>query len=352
MAARRHHRAGPPLLLPARCTASASPIASHHHRHHLPPPPPPQPLSALSLLRVPALLFPAADVGGMSSECGPGPAEEAAAAASQQQQRPQEQARARGPKRASRRARRDGDEPHHPRATRKRKLHHSGLSRSTRHMGDSPADMETRGPILLPNSEVEHGDVVDLTSETMLVEADVVDLTSLDTTEIIEIESDHSMIEVQRQHSEEVEEHDDSLEVLEREFPEVRFLREDNSSEEVTIREERGQLVQPMLIISDEDDGDVQLLSPAGPSTRSSTTALAAGAQHAEKPAREPETTISCPLCLDELNQVHMSGRLMCSTVCGHVFCSVCIRDAIKTMAKCPFCRKKLTLKQYHPIYI
>ncbi|XP_061408740.1 E3 ubiquitin-protein ligase RNF4 [Lethenteron reissneri] len=312
-----------------------------------------EPLSALSLLRVPAPLFPAADVGVMSSECGPGPAEQAAAAAaSPQQQRPQEQARARGPKRTSRRARRHGDEPYHPRGTRKRKLHHSGLSGSTRHMWDNPADMETRGPILLPNSEVEHVDVVDLTSETMLVEADVVDLTSLDTTEIIEIESDHSMIEVQRQHSEELEEHDDRLEVLEREFPEVRFLREDNSSEEVTIGEEPGQLVQPMLIISDEDDGDVQLLSPAGPSTRSSTTAQAAGAQRAEKPASEPETTISCPLCLDELNQVHMSGRLMCSTVCGHVFCSVCIRDAIKTMAKCPFCRKKLTLKQYHPIYI
>ncbi|XP_032806130.2 E3 ubiquitin-protein ligase RNF4 [Petromyzon marinus] len=289
----------------------------------------------------------------MSSECGPGLAEEEeVAAASQQQQRPQEQARGRGPKRASRRRRRDGEDPRHPRVTRKRKLNHSGLSGSTRQIWDNPADMETHGSILLPNSEVEHVDVVDLTSETTLVDADVVDLTSLDTTEIIDVESDHSMIEVQRQQSEEVEEDEDRLEVLEREFPEIRFLREDNSSEEVTIREEPGQLVQPMLLISDEEDGEVQLLSPAGPSTRSSTTARAAGAQGAEKPASEPETTISCPLCLDELNQVHMSGRLMCSTVCGHVFCSVCIRDAIKSMAKCPFCRKKLTLKQYHPIYI
>ncbi|KAI5104918.1 E3 ubiquitin-protein ligase RNF4 [Silurus meridionalis] len=46
------------------------------------------------------------------------------------------------------------------------------------------------------------------------------------------------------------------------------------------------------------------------------------------------------------------SGRLMVSTKCGHLFCSQCIRDSLARAHNCPTCRKKLTYKQYHPIYI
>lgn len=50
--------------------------------------------------------------------------------------------------------------------------------------------------------------------------------------------------------------------------------------------------------------------------------------------------------------QIIESGRLMVSTKCGHLFCSQCIRDSLARAHNCPTCRKKLTYKQYHPIYI
>ncbi|XP_066574400.1 E3 ubiquitin-protein ligase RNF4 [Amia ocellicauda] len=62
--------------------------------------------------------------------------------------------------------------------------------------------------------------------------------------------------------------------------------------------------------------------------------------------------TISCPICMDTYGEIIESGRLIVSTKCGHLFCSQCIRDALKKSATCPACRKKLNHKQYHPIYI
>ncbi|TKC37076.1 hypothetical protein EI555_009313, partial [Monodon monoceros] len=37
---------------------------------------------------------------------------------------------------------------------------------------------------------------------------------------------------------------------------------------------------------------------------------------------------------------------------CGHVFCSQCLRDSLKNANTCPTCRKKISHKRYHPIYI
>ena len=42
----------------------------------------------------------------------------------------------------------------------------------------------------------------------------------------------------------------------------------------------------------------------------------------------------------------------MASTVCGHVFCEPCIKASIETQRRCPTCRKKLTQRQYHPLFI
>ncbi|XP_074677359.1 E3 ubiquitin-protein ligase RNF4-like [Strix aluco] len=50
--------------------------------------------------------------------------------------------------------------------------------------------------------------------------------------------------------------------------------------------------------------------------------------------------------------QIVQSGRLIVSTKCGHVFCSQCLRDSLRNANSCPTCRKKLTHRQYHPIYI
>ncbi|XP_063313763.1 E3 ubiquitin-protein ligase RNF4 isoform X1 [Pelobates fuscus] len=61
---------------------------------------------------------------------------------------------------------------------------------------------------------------------------------------------------------------------------------------------------------------------------------------------------VSCPICLDGYSEIVQSKRLIVATKCGHIFCSQCIRDALKSANSCPTCRKKLTHKQYHPIYI
>ncbi|XP_077387232.1 E3 ubiquitin-protein ligase RNF4-like isoform X3 [Festucalex cinctus] len=62
--------------------------------------------------------------------------------------------------------------------------------------------------------------------------------------------------------------------------------------------------------------------------------------------------TISCPVCMDTYSEMVSSGRLVVSTKCGHVFCSQCLRDALRRSHSCPTCRKRLTSRQYHPLYI
>ncbi|NWW86737.1 RNF4 ligase, partial [Rhynochetos jubatus] len=65
-----------------------------------------------------------------------------------------------------------------------------------------------------------------------------------------------------------------------------------------------------------------------------------------------PSGTVSCPICMDGYVEIVQSGRLIVSTKCGHVFCSQCLRDSLRNANSCPTCRKKLTHRQYHPIYI
>lgn len=61
---------------------------------------------------------------------------------------------------------------------------------------------------------------------------------------------------------------------------------------------------------------------------------------------------IRCGICFDAHDEICASGRDLVSTICGHLFCSECIKMSLKTLKQCPQCRKKLTAKQYHPIYI
>nr|XP_057914338.1 RING finger protein 4 [Doryrhamphus excisus] len=72
----------------------------------------------------------------------------------------------------------------------------------------------------------------------------------------------------------------------------------------------------------------------------------------AQSSARWTPGTISCPVCMDSYSEMVDSGRLVVSTKCGHVFCSQCLRDALSRSHTCPTCRKRLTPRQYHPLYI
>ncbi|KAM7418274.1 hypothetical protein PAMA_017769 [Pampus argenteus] len=72
----------------------------------------------------------------------------------------------------------------------------------------------------------------------------------------------------------------------------------------------------------------------------------------ANSTARWTPGTVSCPVCMDSYSEIVESGRLVVSTKCGHVFCSQCLRDALSRSHTCPNCRKRLTPRQYHPLYI
>ncbi|KAK9743578.1 Ring finger domain [Popillia japonica] len=64
-------------------------------------------------------------------------------------------------------------------------------------------------------------------------------------------------------------------------------------------------------------------------------------------PAPGPIEIKSCPICLEKLGAEPVS-----STICGHIFCSTCIKNCVKTQKKCPTCRKHLTSKMIHPLFL
>uniref|UniRef100_A0ACD5XJJ7 Uncharacterized protein n=1 Tax=Avena sativa TaxID=4498 RepID=A0ACD5XJJ7_AVESA len=57
------------------------------------------------------------------------------------------------------------------------------------------------------------------------------------------------------------------------------------------------------------------------------------------------EPKFSCPVCLHEMVDAS-------STLCGHIFCQECIMASIKAQRKCPTCRRKLTMKNFHRVYL
>jgi hypothetical protein len=52
-----------------------------------------------------------------------------------------------------------------------------------------------------------------------------------------------------------------------------------------------------------------------------------------------------CAICVDT-----MSGPA--STKCGHLFCKLCIMQALRVSKKCPICRKACSPKDIRPIFI
>ncbi|XP_053229107.1 E3 ubiquitin-protein ligase RNF4-like [Podarcis raffonei] len=62
--------------------------------------------------------------------------------------------------------------------------------------------------------------------------------------------------------------------------------------------------------------------------------------------------TLSCGICIDSYAEIVQSGRLIVSTTCGHIFCSQCLSNFLGHANFCPICRRKLTPKEYHPLYM
>ncbi|XP_008325016.1 E3 ubiquitin-protein ligase RNF4 isoform X2 [Cynoglossus semilaevis] len=104
------------------------------------------------------------------------------------------------------------------------------------------------------------------------------------------------------------------------------------------VQQSQGPNAESYVVSSDEDDVTPNVISAAVMSSYHKS--------------RSTPGTISCPVCLDTYTEIVDSGRLVVSTKCGHVFCSQCLRDALSSSHTCPTCRKKLTNRQYHPLYV
>lgn len=61
-------------------------------------------------------------------------------------------------------------------------------------------------------------------------------------------------------------------------------------------------------------------------------------------PAASAPPVKKCPICLGALENPS-------STICGHIFCTPCIRAAYNSNKICPVCRKKLKNKDIHVLY-
>ncbi|KAL3657292.1 hypothetical protein V7S43_017799 [Phytophthora oleae] len=65
---------------------------------------------------------------------------------------------------------------------------------------------------------------------------------------------------------------------------------------------------------------------------------------HNSEVVEEFKRRLKCSICLDVLEN-------MTSTICGHVFCAACIRQAIRANSKCPLCQRRLHLKDIHRLF-
>ncbi|KAM0893066.1 hypothetical protein ACQ4PT_025331 [Festuca glaucescens] len=57
------------------------------------------------------------------------------------------------------------------------------------------------------------------------------------------------------------------------------------------------------------------------------------------------EPIFTCPVCWNKLEEP-------ATTICGHIFCTSCIKQAIQVQKKCPTCRKYLKINNFHRIYL
>ncbi|XP_033012217.1 E3 ubiquitin-protein ligase RNF4-like [Lacerta agilis] len=113
-------------------------------------------------------------------------------------------------------------------------------------------------------------------------------------------------------------------------------------------REFRRQPLSDSLILSSDDDDD----SGHTESDAVVTRKLPREVGRKEFASSSYSGTVSCPICIESYAEIVQSGRLIVSTKCGHIFCSLCLSNSLGHANFCPTCRRELTPKEYHPIYI
>lgn len=104
------------------------------------------------------------------------------------------------------------------------------------------------------------------------------------------------------------------------------------------------------LLLSDSSNSDAELPELTFAVRRKPIEPVAAGASCVTPPG------VLCPICLDGINYIKTSSRQIMTTTCGHVFCSDCMRGILANRdgagSRCPTCRKKLTAKSVHKLFI
>ncbi|RWW74616.1 hypothetical protein BHE74_00017444 [Ensete ventricosum] len=63
------------------------------------------------------------------------------------------------------------------------------------------------------------------------------------------------------------------------------------------------------------------------------------------RPELPKEPAFVCSICMDTLAEPS-------STICGHIFCSSCIKASVKSHKKCPTCQRKLSMSNFHRVYL
>ena len=116
----------------------------------------------------------------------------------------------------------------------------------------------------------------------------------------------------------------------------------------------RNNLQSPYLVsdgsLSDDDLPPVPFKITAKPRRKPPVNSGETGVSDADTSAK-----LVCPVCLDSASEVKATGRRLMATTCGHVFCEECVKGILNNLASgrnCPTCRKKLSARSVHPLFI
>lgn len=82
--------------------------------------------------------------------------------------------------------------------------------------------------------------------------------------------------------------------------------------------------------------------------------------QEKTKPVKDSSESkqISCPICLETLDELKLNKKRLKSTYCGHILCSECLEQFFKASSgpaksiQCPTCRTRLTRAKIHDLFL
>lgn len=59
-----------------------------------------------------------------------------------------------------------------------------------------------------------------------------------------------------------------------------------------------------------------------------------------------------CEICFEDFEQLKDREIHIMATPCGHVFCRVCIEEALTRQPRCPHCRQNVEIQQLQRLYL